>query len=124
VMNTRLRLTPAAWAGLSAGDVDPRLLEVLGRLAARHRLDISDLSPAAGEDPTGSPARSVTVTAVDGAPVGVSTPAVADVLHSLRTQPPPYRPDRSAVATGSGQQVLVISYLAPSPFGLPAAPTP
>ncbi|MGZ4632316.1 MAG: hypothetical protein ACXV2G_06570 [Actinomycetes bacterium] len=121
--NVRLRLTPGAWARLARGQTDPRLLAALSALSARHDVDVLDLPRTAPERRAAAPARSVRVTALDGAPLTAGSPALRDVLRLLRAQRPPYRPGSSTVEHLHGRTVLRITYPAPSPFGL-VAPTP
>jgi hypothetical protein len=122
VTNTRLRLTPGAWATLAGGAADPRLLTALDSLAAHHDVDVDSLPRPEPERRAGAPARRAIVTAIDGAAVRRGTPTVRAASRILRAQRPPYRPH---IAFGKlrGRTVLLVGYSAPTPFGL-TAPTP
>ena len=66
VADTRLRLTPRAWAALTAGDVDPGLTGLLEQVVQNHTVDVTAFRRTAAERAAGAPARAMLVTAVDG----------------------------------------------------------
>jgi hypothetical protein len=116
--DVRLRLTPRAWATVSRGDADPRLLRALGYLLSRHDIDVAAMQSTAAEMQAGAPARSALVTAVDGAPVRRGSPVLANVEQALRALPPPFRPQRVALQSWHGATALNITFLAPIPWAL------
>jgi hypothetical protein len=119
VTDNRLRLTPDAWAALTDGSADARVLSALSILVAKHLLDVASIG---GAGSTGAgPARSVEITAVDGVPVSADSPGLKDAVASLRAQPAPYRPQRTEVVRIGGVPTLLIHFLAPSPLALPNA---
>ncbi|NHC13457.1 thioesterase domain-containing protein [Motilibacter deserti] len=110
--NPRLDAPPAALRALAAGRVDSRVLTVLALALGEQRLRLAGFPSAPGE-PATAPARSMTVTAVDGRQVAGQTPATRRLLDVLRAQPAPYSP-RLDLAAGR----LVVTFAAPSPLGL------
>jgi len=113
--NPHVRVSLAGRRELAAGQVDTRLLTVIGALATPYHVDITGFgAPAAGASP-GVPRRSADI-----------SPAAAS-LHSvtrfLLAQQAPFRPaDVTIVRLASGQTVLHVEFTAPSPLGLLGAP--
>jgi hypothetical protein len=116
--NPNLRVSPAGRGELAAGQVDARLLSVIGVLATPYHVDITDFgAPAAGASP-GVPLRSV-----DISPAPAFRGRDAGTLDSVRkfllAQQPPFRPaDITTARLASGQIVLHVEFTAPSPLGL------
>jgi hypothetical protein len=117
---TRSDVTTAASArsALRAGDVDSRLLTVLAFLAGQQPIDIVSFGGAAPGAGPGVPLRVADLAAAD--PAGQGGPAYERTLVTLlRSEIPLYTPANIAtVRRASGQQVVQISYRAPSPLGL------
>jgi hypothetical protein len=78
VKSVDLRLTPRAWAMLTHGEVDLAAVMLLRRLLASHRIDVSSFRSDRLAAAAGAPARSVNISAVDGA-----TPD-ADLMARMR----------------------------------------
>jgi hypothetical protein len=113
VADVRLRLTPRAWSTLVAGTVDPRVLGLLAGVVAGHTLDVAGFPRAAAERAAAAPARSVRITALDGALVQDGAgPAVRAVLGALAL---PSAPDE--VRQAPGGEALVARFLLPAPAG-------
>jgi hypothetical protein len=114
--NKQLTVSATAQAQLRSGDIDPRLPVLIGALAQAHPVRIVDFG---GWSPGGGPAsllRWVDLAAGGGAHL---TPAA--YLRWMRSfisvQRAQYRPDRiQQVTLRTGQTVLRIEYLAPSPL--------
>ncbi len=116
--NPDVRVSPGARGELAAGQVDARLISIIGALATPYHVDITGFSgPAAGASP-GVPLRSADISP---APAGSGNDAVT--LNSMKTfllaQHAPFRPaDVAVVRLASGQAVLHLEFTAPSPLGL------
>jgi hypothetical protein len=118
--DVRLRLTPRAWATMSRGAADPRLLRALGYLISGHDIDVADIQSTSAEMQAGAPARTALITAVDGAPVRRGSPALTHIEQALRALPPPFRPQPVAVQSWHGAPAVSITFLAPTPWALAA----
>jgi hypothetical protein len=118
--DVRLRLTPRAWATISRGAADPRLLRALGYLISGHDIDVADVQSTAAEMQAGAPARTALITAVDGAPVRPDSPVLTNIEQALRALPPRFRPQPVAVHSWHGAPALSITFLAPTPWALAA----
>ncbi len=109
--NPRLRLAPEVAAIMRSGQVDARLLLVLGALTRSFPLAVTEF-PATALEPPDAPRRRALIT-VDGAgPAGVDQ--LEPVRSWLRGQQPPFVP---TVLRPTGTALLV-GYPAPSPAGL------
>jgi hypothetical protein len=116
--NPHLRVSPACRRELVAGQVDARLLSVIGALATPYHVDITGFgAPAAGATP-GLPLRSADISPAPAGPGGYA--ATLDSLKGfLLAQQAPFRPaDVATVRLASGQTVLRVVFTAPSPLGL------
>ena len=120
--NPHLRVPPAARPALAAGQVDARLLSVIGALATLDHIDIAGFgAPAAGASPD------VPLRWADISPGPAGRGRHAATLDSVRrfllAQQAPFRPaDVTTVRLASGQTVLHVEFTAPSPLGLLGAP--
>jgi hypothetical protein len=120
--NPDVRVSPDGRGELTAGQVDARLLSLIGALATPYHVDITGFgTPAAGASP-GVPLRSADLSP---APAGRGNDAAT--LNSMATfllaQHAPFRPaDVAIVRLASGQTVLHLEFTAPSPIGLLGAP--
>jgi hypothetical protein len=116
--NPDVGVSPAGRRELAAGQVDTRLLSVIGALATPYHLDITGFgAPAAGASP-GVPLRSADISP---APAGDGRDAAMldSVKRFLLAQQAPFRPaDLTIVRLASGQTVLHVEFTAPSPLGL------
>jgi putative peptide zinc metalloprotease protein len=93
--NPALTMDAPAAEELRRGQVDLRLVTVLGRLASAHELRISAFPTVEGE-PAAAPRRTVRITAVGGAPA--TAPGAAEpVQRLLAAQPSAFLPSHSAV---------------------------
>ena len=118
--NVRLQLTPRAWATVSRGDADPRLLRALGYLIRGHDIDVADMQSTSAEMQAGAPARTALITAVDGVPIRRGSPVLTNIDQALRSLPPPFRPQPVALQSWHGAPALSITFLAPTPWALAA----
>jgi hypothetical protein len=120
--NPHLRVPPAARPALAAGQVDARLLSVIGALATLDHIDITGFgAPAAGASPD-VPLRWADISP---GPAGRGRDAATldSVKRFLLAQQAPFRPaDVTTVRLSSGQTVLHVEFTAPSPLGLLGAP--
>jgi hypothetical protein len=116
--NPHLRVSPADRRELAAGQVDARLLSVIGALATPYHVDITGFgAPAAGASP-GVPLRSADIWPAPAGPGGGAA-ALESVKRFLLAQEAPFRPAVvTTVRLASGQTVLRIEFTAPSPLGL------
>ncbi len=125
VSDTRLRLTPPAWSTLAAGNVDPRLMGLLARMASGHTVDVSGFPRGSAERAARAPALAMEITAIDGALVGDAGPAVQEMRSLLMDHPRPFRPAKVELVTDPKPEVLLVRFLLPRPSGLvPPAPEP
>jgi len=116
--NPDVRVSPAGRRELAAGQVDTRLLSVIGVLATPYHVDITGLgAPAAGASP-GVPLRSADISPAP-ARRGRDAAALSSMKKFLLAQRTPFRPaDVTTVRLASGQTVLHVEFTAPSPLGL------
>jgi hypothetical protein len=109
ITNHKVHVYPAPRVALTAGLVDPRLLMVLQRLAARYPVDIysfTDAGPVAG---TSAPYRQAEI-------IGLTTRhAVAVVVKQLLALPDNSRPALAIVRGPAGNYGLTLRFKAPSP---------
>ncbi|WP_448623695.1 hypothetical protein [Geodermatophilus sp. URMC 64] len=107
----RLAAPAEVRALLRDGRVDSRVLVVLGELVRQHQVTVSDLPPAAGEDPA-LPRHRVVVTRWDGRAVPSDPDAAALLTGELRAWQPPLAP----VDVSSGRTGITIDWTAaPAP---------
>jgi hypothetical protein len=120
--NPHLRVSPAGRSELAAGQVDARLLSVIGALATPYHVDVAGFgAPAAGASP-GVPLRSADISPAPAGPGGDAA-TLDSVKRFLLAQQAPFRPaDVTTVRLASGQTVLLVEFTAPSPLGLLGAP--
>jgi hypothetical protein len=120
--NPHVRISPSGRRELAAGQVDTRLLTVIGALATPYHVNITGFGvPAAGASP-GVPLRSADISP---APAGRGRDAATlnAVKRFLLAQQIAFRPaDVTIVRLASGQTVLHVEFTAPSPLGLLGAP--
>ncbi|MEU8076048.1 hypothetical protein AB0B31_11400 [Catellatospora citrea] len=76
--NPHLVAAPTAALALRRGDVELRLMLILGELLGQHELAISDFPVVAGEQPGDPPLRRVLITTVNGRPA--QNPAITELL--------------------------------------------
>jgi hypothetical protein len=121
--NPHLRVSPAGRRELAAGQVDARLLSVIGALATPYHIDITGFgAPAAGASP-GVPLRSADISSASAGPGGDAA-TLESVKRFLLAQQAPFRPaDVTTVRLAGGQIVLRVEFTAPSPLGLLGAPS-
>jgi hypothetical protein len=112
--DTDVRLTPRAWRRLAEGDVDPRLLGLLGRVARKHTIDVAAFPRDARERAAGAPARTMRVTAIDGLLVGDAEPDIQQLRALLLSQPGDVSPDSVTARRAAEPPVLVVRVLLPS----------
>ncbi len=117
--NPALQFEPTAARALRNGEVDERLLTMIVGLAAEHRLAVADFVHMPGEAAAGAPSRAVEISAVDGRPARLGSPAVSKVRAFLDRQRSGFRPTEAIVVGRSGMPVLRITY----PIALPALNT-
>ncbi|NQX26006.1 hypothetical protein HQQ81_01395 [Microbacteriaceae bacterium VKM Ac-2854] len=92
--NPALTLTPEAAATLTAGQVDQRIIILLGEALADHSLTVSDF-PIEGSAPAGEPdgvRHRVLLTSYDGATLATDAAGVAAASAWLQNLTPPYTP--------------------------------
>jgi hypothetical protein len=120
--NPHLRVSPACRRELAAGQVDARLLSVIGALATPYHVDITGFgAPAAGVSP-GVPLRSADISPALAGP-GRGAATLDSMKRFLLAQRAPFRPaDVITVRLAGGQTVLHVEFTAPSPLGLLGAP--
>jgi hypothetical protein len=109
-----VRLTPAAWATLVDGDVDPRLMTVLGRMAEDHTIDVAAFERDAATRNADGPARTAVVRAAGGDLVSRSGFSVRALIADLEALPDDLRPAKVRIERRAEEPVLVISYLLPA----------
>jgi hypothetical protein len=104
--NKNVHASPGVRTELTAGNIDPRLLVMLAKLAGQRRVNIVAVGAA------GPPLREAEIGAA-------TTGQLRAMLSFLRGQQAPYLPARlNMVRVGRGKYVLDIQYDAPSPIGL------
>ena len=96
--NSNVELDASGIADLRAGRIDPRLVEVLGRISERHRISVSAMSSdhdrltAGGSVSNHSYGRAFDIAVVDGKPVSPSNDAARRLALELSTLDPGIRP--------------------------------
>jgi hypothetical protein len=111
--NHRIAMTAAAQTVLRAGQVDPRLLDMIAALAHQQPLRI-----LAFGDPSPGASAAIPLRSLELAPADTGTHAAAQLrtmLSFLQAQQLPFLP---TTATLIHQSALSIEYAAPSPLGL------
>jgi hypothetical protein len=111
--DTHIRLTPRAWSRLAAGEVDPRLLNLLERVARTHTIDVSAFPLDPMERAADAPAHAMRVTAIDGQLVGDAEGEIPRLRAVLLSQPRDVRPDSVVNRRGAQPPVLVVRVLLP-----------
>jgi hypothetical protein len=107
--NKNVRESSGARTELTAGNVDPRLLVMLAKLAGQRRVNIVTIEGAGSAD---APLREAQISAA-------TTGQLRAMLSFLRGQQAPYLPAQaSLVRMTRGKYVLDIRYNPPSPIGL------
>jgi hypothetical protein len=117
--NSRITFSATARSQLGSGDIDPRLPMLITVMVHRHPVHIVDFG---GWSPGGGPAsllRWVDLAPVDPAAHLTRAAYLSWMRSFVRVQRAQYRPARLAQVTSSGQTVLRIEYLAPSPLSQP-----
>ena len=120
--NPHVRVSLAGRRELAAGQIDARLLSVIGALGTPYYVDITGFgAPVAGASP-GVPLRSADIS-LAAARRGRAAARLLSVKRFLLAQQAPFRPaDVTTVRLASGQTVLHVEFTAPSPLGLLGAP--
>ncbi|HEX7189291.1 MAG TPA: hypothetical protein VF423_13795 [Actinomycetes bacterium] len=114
VTDTRVRLTPRAWATLSHGDVHARLIGLLERFVERHTIDVAAFPRTPAERAAGAPARSMRVTAIDGQLVDDATGTAGAMRAALLSQPGEIAPDSVTLRRDPPPAVLLVRVRPPS----------
>jgi hypothetical protein len=115
--NTGVTAGPAARRQLERGQVDARLIEVIGTVAQTHRLRILSFGDAAPGASAGVPLRSVLLGTTTGRSPGISV--LASVRSFLQGQQPPYLPAVTRIVhLQAGHDALSVQFAAPDPLGL------
>ncbi len=108
--NSRLSIAGPARTALRAGQVDGRLLVTLAALAADQSLRIVSFGGSGPGAGSGTPLRTVQLTAAPA--------ALGPMLTFVRAQRSPYLAAHAAITRPAGGPVLTIEFAAPSPAGL------
>ena len=118
--NTHLTAAPAARQALADGDVDARLLIVIGALARSRHIMIASFDDSQPGASNAVPLRSADIAIAPGIGPGDGSPG--SLLAFLRAQEPPYLP-ASATKTrlADGQPAIRVQFGDPSPLGLLAS---
>jgi hypothetical protein len=102
---------------LQQGQVDARLISVIGTMAGSHPLRIVSFGDAAAGAAAGVPLRSAIIAADTSGSSG--TTVLGSLRSFLEAQQPPYLPAvTQIVRLGAGQTALEIQFAAPDPLGL------
>ena len=112
----RVHVRPGARVALKAGLVDPRLLTVLRRIAAHHRLDINRFGDAGPLADKSVPFRLAEIIVPPGKRRPHRVSQVARMEKLLRSQPPVYRAALAVMRLPGGRYALKIRFPAPSPY--------
>jgi hypothetical protein len=112
----RVHVRPGARAALKAGLVDSRLLTVLRRIAAHHRLDINRFGDAGPLADKSVPFRLAEIIVPPGKRRPHRVSEVARMERLLRSQPPVYRAALAVMRLPGGRYALKIRFPAPSPY--------
>jgi hypothetical protein len=110
-----MRLHAAARQDLTAGRVDPRLVVLLGRVAARYSFDVvrfADAGPQAGPR---VPFRMVRIDGLGTAPGAPQASEATAIIKLVNSQGPRYRARCTEIPAG-GRLVLQLLIPAPTPF--------
>ena len=117
-----MRVSPAGRRELAAGQVDTRLLTVIGALATPYHVDITGFGASAAGASPGVPLRSADISPAP-APRGRAAATLTSMKRFLLAQQAPFRPaEVTTVRLASGQTVLHVKFTAPTPLGLLKAP--
>jgi hypothetical protein len=112
----RVHVRSSARAALTAGLVDPRLLTVLHRIAAHHRLDIVRFGDAGPLADGSVPFRLGEIIVPSGKRRPHRVSALARMEKLLRSQPAGYRAALAIVRLRGGRYAMKIEFPAPSPY--------
>ncbi len=113
--NSRVTAPAAARRQLAAGQVDSRLLIIIGTLSHQGPVRIVSFGDSGPGASAGVPLRAVEVTSPPGAKSGY----LPSLIAFLRAESPPYLASSATVTRlADGQQVAEIVFDAPSPLGL------
>jgi hypothetical protein len=108
-----VRLTPEAWSTLVEGDVDARLITLLGRLAEKHTIDVASFERDAATSRADGPARVAVLTAADSELVSPSSPRVRRLMADIDDLPDDVRPAKVDIEKRAAGPMLIIRYLLP-----------
>ncbi len=115
--NPGVVVSPAASRHLEQGQVDARLIAVIGTEAKVHRLHILSFGDGAPGASAGVPLRSVTISSTTGGSSGTSV--LVSVRSFLEGQRPPYLPAVARIVRlQAGQHALNVQFAVPDPLGL------
>jgi hypothetical protein len=108
-----VRLTPEAWSTLVEGDVDPRLIALLGRLAEEHTIDVARFERDAATSRADGPARIAVLTAADSYLVSRGKPRLRRLIAEIEALPGDMRPAKVGIEKRAAGPTLVVRYLLP-----------
>jgi hypothetical protein len=112
----QLHVRGAIRTDLQAGLVDPRLITVLAKLAARYAVDVVRVGNTGPQAGAAMPFRMAEV-AVSSSPSGRGASSdLSGMEKLLKSQPARYRAELLQIRLAGGVRVLEIRFLAPSPF--------
>jgi hypothetical protein len=115
--NPNIAAAPAAARQLTLGQVDSRLITVIGTLAQAHRLRILAFSAAGPGSSPQVPLR--TAILASQASGSTATTALESLRSFLIAQQPPYLPAATQIVRlPTGQNAISIKFAAPYPLGL------
>jgi hypothetical protein len=107
VGRVELRLTPQAWEMLARGEVDVRVVALVADLLRSHTVEVSSFPRDSVTRAAGAPARSVSITAMDGRALGqgLARTPLTDLNPAAVGGP-----DRVALGRDHGRQALVATF--------------
>jgi hypothetical protein len=112
----QLHVRGAIRTDFQAGLVDPRLITVLAKLAARYAVDVVRVGNTGPQAGAAMPFRMAEV-AVSSSPSGRRASSdLSGMEKLLKSQPARYRTELLQIRLAGGVRVLEIRFLAPSPF--------
>jgi hypothetical protein len=112
----RVTAAAAARIQLAGGSVDARLLIIMAALAHTQPVQITAFTDDGPGSSSGTPLRSLQLTA--------PKPAAQAIITFVRAQRPPYLPAHANLTPGaSGEWTVTLQFPAPSPLGLLSAPS-
>ncbi|HEU4912838.1 MAG TPA: hypothetical protein VFV76_13160 [Actinomycetes bacterium] len=113
VAHPRLQVTSAAWTDLVEGDVDARLMDLIGAVLERTSLEVVAFQRGPAESAE-APIRAMEVAAVGDIRVGDGAEAAMSVRSLLMDVPLDLRADGLALATDSNVPALLVRMSLPS----------